>query len=543
MQYWVDPHDTRPTSLSECRGDSFQEADYYDRQDDEMMRLIRGLYESSATGEGNVQQQASRPAIRAPRKRFYLEDENHVRIYLYPKQTFWYKLYVVCPNLDSPKFQKKFRRRFRLPYGSYKQLLQAVVAAEDDDGIPFFRAWMSFDATGKPSSPIELLLLGSLRYLGRGFTFDDIEEATCISEETHRRFFAVFIKFGRAVLYPKWVRLPKTALEADNHMHEMCTAGFHGCVGSSDATHVLLERVSHRQQQSHSSFKMTGCARSYNLTVNHRRQILSTTSGHPCRWNDKTIQLFDRFMNAINNGEILQDVEFELLEEREGEVVPVKYKGVWLMVDNGYLKWATTMPPMKRSLDLKEIRWSQWLESMRKDVECTFGILKGRWRLLKAGIRVHGVTKADDIWHTCCALHNFLLEVDGLDKRWQNGVHTSYWEGEAGEFDSDDVALVARIGQPDAIRRLLNPALRRGYDTSAMGAGDDLDMDYDINSQGNFEQDQTGPNSPDQLSVRIVKDLSQPYFRSKLVDHFDILWRQGKIVWPSRHKAKKPTYP
>jgi len=25
-----------------------------------------------------------------------------------------------------------------------------------------------------------------------------------------------------------------------------------------------------------------------------------------------------------------------------------------------------------------EMRWSKWLESMRKDVECAFGILKGR---------------------------------------------------------------------------------------------------------------------------------------------------------------------
>ena len=38
------------------------------------------------------------------------------------------------------------------------------------------------------TSPIELLLLGTLRYLGRGWTFDDIEEATAISLEVHRVF-------------------------------------------------------------------------------------------------------------------------------------------------------------------------------------------------------------------------------------------------------------------------------------------------------------------------------------------------------------------
>jgi hypothetical protein len=40
-------------------------------------------------------------------------------------------------------------------------------------------------------------------------TFDDIEEATCISEENHRQFLDVFTTFGRKHLFPKWVVAPK----------------------------------------------------------------------------------------------------------------------------------------------------------------------------------------------------------------------------------------------------------------------------------------------------------------------------------------------
>jgi hypothetical protein len=71
------------------------------------------------------------------------------------------------------------------------------------------------------------------------------------------------------------------------------------------------------------------------------------------------------------------------------------------------------MPPLKESSNYGDIRWSKWLESMRKDVECTFGIMKGRWRILKTGIRIQGLDNIDHIWKTCCALHNWLLEVDG----------------------------------------------------------------------------------------------------------------------------------
>jgi hypothetical protein len=55
---------------------------------------------------------------------------------------------------------------------------------------------------------------------------------------------------------------------------------------------------------------------------------------------------------------------------------------------------------------------------MQKDVECTFGILKGRWRILKSGICLQGVDAVNKTWLTCCALHNWLLEIDGLNAKW-----------------------------------------------------------------------------------------------------------------------------
>mmetsp|Transcript_22844 Transcript_22844/g.49849 ORF Transcript_22844/g.49849 Transcript_22844/m.49849 type:complete len:89 (+) Transcript_22844:2536-2802(+) len=36
----------------------------------------------------------------------------------------------------------------------------------------------SGECVGKESTPLELLMLGSLRYIGHGWTFDDLEEST-----------------------------------------------------------------------------------------------------------------------------------------------------------------------------------------------------------------------------------------------------------------------------------------------------------------------------------------------------------------------------
>jgi hypothetical protein len=100
--------------------------------------------------------------------------------------------------------------------------------------------------------------------------------------------------------------------------------------------------------------------------VNHRRKILATTTGHPARWNDKTLVLFDNFVVSLNEGRHLNDVVFELYERdcNAGGITKVKYNGAWLIVDNGYLNWPVTVPPMKSTTSRQEIRFSQWLESI-----------------------------------------------------------------------------------------------------------------------------------------------------------------------------------
>jgi hypothetical protein len=71
-------------------------------------------------------------------------------------------------------------------------------------------------------------------------------------------------------------------------------------------------------------------------------------------------------------------------------------------------------------------------------VECTFGILKGRWRILKTGIWLHSSDSVTKVWKTCCALHNRLLEVKGLNEKWDQGAPTE-WEGLLGYHDIEDM--------------------------------------------------------------------------------------------------------
>ena len=108
---------------------------------------------------------------------------------------------------------------------------------------------------------------------------------------------------------------------------------------------------------------------------------------------------------------------------------------------------------------------------MRKDVECTFGFLKGRWRILKSGIRLQGVDAVDNIWLTCCTLHNWLLEIDGLNAKWSEvSMPGSDWEGDLGDCDFEGI----NGSIPWSLARLSQHLEPRTLDLSGMGPGIDV---------------------------------------------------------------------
>ena len=163
---------------------------------------------------------------------------------------------------------------------------------------------------------------------------------------------------------------------------------------------------------------------------------------------------------------------------------------------------------------------------MRKDVDCVFGILKGWWRILKTGIRgVQGVEAVDKVWLTCCALHNWLLEIDGLDADWDSQTlpTVSDWEGEMGQIDTKGLS-------PNVLQLATSHELRpRNYNTSGMGPDANVNESEERHPA---DIDRSRFNSVLTLStekVRHMSNLGLGFFRSRLVKHFDIMFKQNKI--------------
>ena len=194
-------------------GEEDEDEDYEDEEEEDLVGLVvatvRSCVEYDTDGdkeEDTVDEElynrdviimSSRKRCRASARQVMWTDEDGRQHRFTPKSSLWYCIYVAYPQLDDDSFHKKFRTRFLLPYEQFKEL-ESSLESEDS-----FCRWHegNVNCTKKEATPLSLLVLCSLRYLGRGWTFDDLSENTAISIEVIRPFFHSFICYGSTVLY------------------------------------------------------------------------------------------------------------------------------------------------------------------------------------------------------------------------------------------------------------------------------------------------------------------------------------------------------
>ena len=74
----------------------------------------------------------------------------------------------------------------------------------------------------------------------------------------------------------------------------------------------------------------------------------------------------------------------------------------------------------------------------------------------------------------------------------------------------------------------------RNYDTSGMGTGDDLNLTDECHPVDLDSDDVIDPIALAGDNIQQTSELGLGFFHSRLVDHFDILFKQNKIQWPAR---------
>nr|CAI5852403.1 unnamed protein product [Callosobruchus analis] len=84
--------------------------------------------------------------------------------------------------------------------------------------------------------------------------------------------------------------------------------------------------------------------------------------------------------------------------------------------DAAYPLMTNLLKPYSRNhLTLENLNFNQRLSRARKTIECTFGIMVAKWRLLSKPIETHEKT-ADDMIKAICILHNTILDREGFQR-------------------------------------------------------------------------------------------------------------------------------
>jgi len=259
----------------------------------------------------------------------------------------------------------------------------------------------------------ELFILTALFRLGNGNSFRQCRSNTYISVSEIRKFFMIFLD-AIVEMKDEFVYLPRNMTELRSLTSDYDEVGLPGCCGSMDVVHVKWSQCptgDHNRAKGKAGYPTLG----FECITNYRRRIIGIFGPQFGTRNDKEIVKVDENVHIIRTG-WYKDVKWSYYNE-DGDVC--EECGVYLICDNGYLRWPTSICPYERvDCSTPEGYFSANLEAVRKDVECTFGILKKRWRILNNGLEYRDIRLCEKIFVTCCCLHNFLL-----DQQMERGSH------------------------------------------------------------------------------------------------------------------------
>jgi hypothetical protein len=286
------------------------------------------------------------------------------------KINFWssnWAALILHPDVRDPstKLAKLFRRRFRVPFPIFKGIILRRCEESNIFGIK---------SPGCVRVPTEFKILIALRILGRGNVCDDINESSGVPENTCNYIFHRFCTQFAKHFFKDYVK-PPTGEQKQKVMEVYAELGLHGAFGSMDATHLHWNKCPAMLRnlcKGKESYPTLG----FNVVVDHFHFIHHCSNFYYGTVNDINMAHNDFYPLEIMRGS-LSDVDYFLFKE-DGTLQ--RCKGAYLIVDGGLPKVATFVNPMHERMSYNAVLWSEWLESVRKDVECTFSHLKNRFR-------------------------------------------------------------------------------------------------------------------------------------------------------------------
>ena len=208
----------------------------------------------------------------------------------------------------------------------------------------------------------ELFVLTALFRLGNGNSFRQCRSNTYISVSEIRKFFMIFLD-AIVEMKDEFVYLPRNITELLRLTNDYDEIGLPGCCGSMDVVHVKWSQCptgDHNRAKGKAGYPTLG----FECITNYRRRIIGIFGPQFGTRNDKEIVKVDKNVHIIRTG-WYKDVKWSYYN-KDGNVC--EECGVYLICNNGYLCWPTSICPYKRAdCSTLEGYFSANLEAVWKD--------------------------------------------------------------------------------------------------------------------------------------------------------------------------------
>jgi len=334
------------------------------------------------------------------------------------EHSHWYKLYLAPDKVQAIREEESnedckegtiaytFRMMFRVTMHIFDHLVD--VATRD--------GWYDNEATdnaGRKVKDVRLLILGCLHMIGHDAKIRVVTTNTGVSRTTQKRFFDRWIT-KMSSLKDNYIYLPRDNDELRRITDDYQRVGFPGCVGSIDVVHVSWDRCPAELRNIYKGKEKFPCV-GFQVVSSSRRFIQYVSKGFPGSLNDKTtVKYVDCVEDILSGKHWLGRCQW-YTNKLDGGVGC--FTGCYFICDGGYLEWPCLVSPLEEAGNKHLKRYKKALSATRKDVECTFGILKSRFVWLKNCNHERRSDTIHKVFVTACILHNLLLKEDGhLDK-------------------------------------------------------------------------------------------------------------------------------
>lgn len=301
-------------------------------------------------------------------------------------QTSWFEIHYNDRNIP----EDYFRRQMRMSRNSFDLLLNIL------------RPYIQRENTRlRPCISPERVLAIALYRLAHGGTYENAGVAMNIGKTTaYEAFWDVVDRLHE--IRGEYIKFPTTAAETATEIATFQDySDLPNIAGAIDGTHIKIKRP---RQSGHDYFSRY---HQYDVVtqgiVNGRMIFLDVVTGFPGSMHDARVLRNTAIYTKAENGDILANGP--MLQIGQHSLQP------YLVGDSAYPHTPWLQKPYPEgTVDPNEIDFNRELSAARVKVECAFGVLKARWRILDF-IEECNVTNISKIIMVCAVLHNFCILV------------------------------------------------------------------------------------------------------------------------------------